>query len=696
MVNDILWLHFPFFYKSDGTPVEGISYSQFTIESIADLVSQHRSAFGFVPAAALAYKDSLEKIAILHLASVDGSGILVDFGDSHPTGGVTVSTILSAAFERIISGNLSAPLSINVCQARKLNAAVYGSYGSDPWVVDSALAPLTAEFGRLMTECAHVVQQPLGPLAMELFPDGGYAALHVPLLAPNASAGAPCFGTLCVDQLKPSMADILPYAHLALQARDALWSKSELDFGTVIWSAWGQRLLSEFGYGAMSHVSDAGDYRRVEYLDNNPAGHNTVVVHEAFQTEDEGVINFSQLIGVPGELRVSNTTLREGDAGACLLLDGSTVYGSLRADGWLDVMRRYTCPVGAAFVLIDVLATKSAREPLVVPPGGNGGPGFDEGSTAHSRLHLEEYFHTDTAAVMQTSGTAMSPGGSSAASVGGVELPFNTAENPRASTCSHVDVTLRANSSEVLLQPRCGLMKGRPPDGLGLVVGFAAAGGWFEYDGLVTTEDVYFNAHGRKKRRFRFVGSDAVGTEGDVRAFVLAPSPAHNRSAAPLVRLSSCSEDVGCGAGAASPLACSCIEICVGRALHWALVTEGRLAALQLVGECDEESITANATLVDRIRHTTASGPWVPLPSTSPSPSPSPQPSPSLSTQPPPSSPSPSQCPVQCGHACPYPCQVYHEVTQTCVGAMSFQCPCMPPIPWCDTQGTQAAPSTQE
>ena len=27
MVNDILWLHYPFYYMPDGTPVEGISYS---------------------------------------------------------------------------------------------------------------------------------------------------------------------------------------------------------------------------------------------------------------------------------------------------------------------------------------------------------------------------------------------------------------------------------------------------------------------------------------------------------------------------------------------------------------------------------------------------------------------------------------------------------------------------------------------
>ena len=38
MVNDILWLHYPHFYLTDGTPVEGLSYSYLSIEDTADLV----------------------------------------------------------------------------------------------------------------------------------------------------------------------------------------------------------------------------------------------------------------------------------------------------------------------------------------------------------------------------------------------------------------------------------------------------------------------------------------------------------------------------------------------------------------------------------------------------------------------------------------------------------------------------------
>ena len=212
-------------------------------------------------------------------------------------------------------------------------------------------------------------------------------------------------------------------------------------------------------------------------------------------------------------------TSRNGDPGGCVLLDGSAVYGSTRADGWLDVMRRVACPIGPAFVLVDVLAVKAGRTPLVLSGGSYNGPSFDEGTTAHSRLHLEEYFHAISAAVVSSTGTAMTAGAhtvSSGATVGGAELPFDTPDNPREQSCSHVDVSIQGDSlgranAAVLLQPRCGILKGRGPDGLGLVGGFATGGGQFVYDGLIISEDRYHQLEERR-RRFRFVRMEALAS----------------------------------------------------------------------------------------------------------------------------------------------------------------------------------------
>ena len=604
MVNDILWLHYPFYYMPDGTPVEGISYSYMSIAETADLAAMHRSAFGFTPAAIDA--GALEATVAYTLASMGGAATMVDFGDSHATAGFDTSMLLAASMQRIVTGNASAPLALDACGASKFNAVVYGSYGNgplgDPWVADPHLAPLTKEMAALVAGCGATLAMPMGGLAVQVFPDGGLGALRSPLLPrdPNASSSTattpPCFGALCVHTSLPAVADLIPYARLALNARDSSFTKSELDYGTLAWTAWGQQLLAEFGYGTIASTLGPTDYRRAEYIDNNPAGHNTVVVKEAFQSDDEEVINFSQLSHVAGTIGVSNHTSTVGSApdastlqgstststSTCVLLDGSSVYGSQRPDGWLDTMRRYACPVGVAgtFVVFDVLGVKANRQPLVLKAVR--GPSFDEGSAAHARLHVEEYFYVSTAAVMKSSGKPMSKGASKA-SRGGVEHAFNTAQHPRASVCSHVDPTILGDdASRVLLRPACGMFKGRGPDGLGLVSAFAAQGGGFVYDGLITTEDRYFKPHSERRRRFRFVGNQSIGVEGDVRAFALATSPAANRTATPEVRLASCSSGAGCKAGA-SALACSCIAVCTAQELHWAVVVDGRLLAVHVV-----------------------------------------------------------------------------------------------------------------
>ena len=61
----------------------------------------------------------------------------------------------------------------------------------------------------------------------------------------------------------------VPYAFLALQARPNSFSHSEVDFGTLVWSAWGARLLADFGYGTIATAVGEWDTRRYEYIDNN-------------------------------------------------------------------------------------------------------------------------------------------------------------------------------------------------------------------------------------------------------------------------------------------------------------------------------------------------------------------------------------------------------------------------------------------
>ena len=276
----------------------------------------------------------------------------------------------------------------------------------------------------------------------------------------------------------------------------------------------------------------------------------------------------------------------------CILSDGSEVYGSDRPDGWLDVMHRYVCPLTfgtAAFLLIDVLQVKASRTALSMSGGSNNGPAFHEGSV-HSSLHLDEYFYTDTAAEIDVDSSGIAR-----------ELPFNTLQNPRSSRCNHVDITSSADGS-IILQPRCSIGNHRANDGLATVGGFSAEdGGRFVIDGLVTAPDRWLTLHVHRKRRFRFVTDAPTSAAGDVRAFVLAPSSAHNRSQAEAVRIDSCSDAIGCAAGVAR-VTCTCVELCVGEVLRWAVVVRSLLAAVHVVGTCDSQSAVHDPSLVHRAR----------------------------------------------------------------------------------------------
>ena len=425
-----------------------------------------------------------------------------------------------------------------------------------------------------------------------------------------------------------------------------------------------------------------------EVAGSEPRSADTVIIREAFQSTANGAseteINFSQFNWISGTMTVANVSRNEeggerggsdnggeggGGSAGCVLLDGSDVYGAKRPDGWLDTMRRYACPLPtgtAAFVLIDVLQVKANRISLTLDGAGNGGPTYTEGS-AHTALHLEEYFHTENAAEL-----AQDASGNPLAQ----ELPFDSTANPRTSRCGHVDLQSITNASAVLLQPRCGIGNWRGADGVGVIGGFAAAaGGHFVVDGLVTAPDRWLRPNYYKKRRFRFVTHAPTDSSGDVRAFVLAPASAQNRSIPPMVTLSSCSADIGCDTvSGASPLTCSCIELCVGSTLRWAVVRQAELVALHVIGACDESGSTRNASLVHEVREA-AIGPWpspppptsppyspvhppfspppapppapppIPPPNPPPSPPPSMPPSPPLPAPPPPPPPSPPPTP---------------------------------------------------
>ena len=115
----------------------------------------------------------------------------------------------------------------------------------------------------------------------------------------------------------------------------------------MVWVSRGNRLLSDMGYGT---INSSRRYRAgpTYPFDNNPTGHNTLVIPEAAEPGEPST-NTSQIDDAGGtieRLEVSGTAL--------LRLDGSVVYGRDHATlGWLDRFDRWIIPLMADIFIVD-------------------------------------------------------------------------------------------------------------------------------------------------------------------------------------------------------------------------------------------------------------------------------------------------------------------------------------------------------
>ena len=217
MINDILWLHRSM-YTADGVYVEGVAmYSFMSVTGLIGISALQKASFGFAPEAV--DEDALTRLVNYHLASMSTDAYTVAFGDSHrKRGWGDFSTLQAAVAPNIVRDALQMD-TLTPCGAREYCSARYGSGGlyEDPWRISQEL--LTLNLTDLVLQCSVAPSQPLGGQTVRVFPEGGYASIRTPLLAPHDAF--PCFGAgnaeVCVQQ-SPSLADNIPYSFLALQA----------------------------------------------------------------------------------------------------------------------------------------------------------------------------------------------------------------------------------------------------------------------------------------------------------------------------------------------------------------------------------------------------------------------------------------------------------------------------------------------
>ena len=104
------------------------------------------------------------------------------------------------------------------------------------------------------------MQSPLLPTDSSTYADAdtGHLCFSSSRLANNPrKRGADCIhnvANLTADSKSLSLAANTPYSFLAVEAKGNAMPHAEIDYGTLVWTAWGVRLLSEHGYGTNTHT----------------------------------------------------------------------------------------------------------------------------------------------------------------------------------------------------------------------------------------------------------------------------------------------------------------------------------------------------------------------------------------------------------------------------------------------------------
>ena len=634
IISDISLIHLAM-WLPEGTYKEGnCQYSVMSARSSIALGVLYARAFretwGSIDPAGMA------RGAQWQLDTYDTAGYAIDFGDSHACRGTTTVT-LYAAYAAEIVATVDSPVSsvVDPCLIRQWSALAYWITVSDPWQFYAVLAN---DLTGLQAQCdpgagtAHAGIRPLGPGRFEVY-DSTYGAMKSPLFDVCSEADGARWGCSNATTLSdPRLNDAFMYSNLALQARPNAFPHSEIDFGTFKWAAWGQHLIDELGYGVIGKAVGRYDGRRYENIDNNPSGHNTLVIREAYPEGDDE-INFSQLNYEEGT--IAKTV---GLGLDCMHLDGGDVYGASRENGWFQYMHRWACEIGTGhFLIVDSFATQADREPLNIYGAQYGGPNFNElnrsgdggDPAAQSQLTVDEYFHTKN----WLDGTDVT---------GYTEAELAFDRTLASSRCSHADVEITGvANTRAVLRSRCG-EDGSEGDAVGEITSWSRGGGRFVYDGLIRGD----NRWGQKvlnMNRMHYEGSGTVGPDGDVRVFLMTSGVAPEMPPPNWINRGLAVDQGGTSAETQ-------VAVCLGTEQFTISVSaDGATLAADLTGACDGETDPSTEPPTPSPTPDPTPTPTsipTPSPTASPTPSLNPTPSPNPSPTPSPTS-SPSSSPTQ-------------------------------------------------
>ena len=448
-----LWLH-QRAYLPDGVYEEGLlMYSQVSFDPLMAVSRLAEAAFGVRPQSLpWARFDAFADWALAFMAP---DGATVDFADAWSKTGWGTFMPLLAHLANPETRDLSR--SADPCFVHRFFSNKYYHHGlADPWNIHPALAQ---DWHAIAGRCAQEGQLVPPGVSVRAWEHGGWGSLRI------GRPGATTYSDLAPGGA-PSRFRQADQVVVAVSAIPNTSPHTELDFGTIIWTAFGNRLIWDFGYGTLNN-------RR--YLttpdhapDQNPTGHSTLVVPEALHNDDPST-NTSQIDGATGTL--SEVAL---NGHRLLHLDGGGVYG--RNDpthGWLSRFNRRLVPLpSGVVVIIDDFGVRR-----------------DRGAAA-----VAEYWYTQPARLQEP------------------EAPCRRQDQRIART---------VGAQQVDLIPRCSNLEHMPAQSAGRIVALAREPGAFHDEGDVRLT----NRLNDETRRSRIAWRPQQQVASDLRLFALIPAP---------------------------------------------------------------------------------------------------------------------------------------------------------------------------
>jgi parallel beta-helix repeat protein len=346
-----LWLHRDF-YLEDGSYMEGvIEYTNVSYSNLREINNLMRQSFGEY-LASVRWKRT-EKTSRWYLDFMATDGRMADFGDSwDKRGWSTFDPLHMMLWEEMIGEKEVGSVNLDACSVQEYFSNVWFVKGfDDPWSVQPSMA---RDWQSIVESCN---KSDINQTASILF-DQAESAVFKSYIE-NASNIAD------EESMRFSQAD---YTWLGLNGVPNDFPHRELDFGALIWTAYGNRLLHDFGYGEIGKTSSKQAYLiqdgDLQLFDNLALGANTLVVEDATIEGYTGgnyqndLINSSQIYGARGEVEAFDLNGHKA-----FVADGSAVYGRDDTEfGWLAYFFRYMVALDDGnFMVIDTFKSKDEQ-----------------------------------------------------------------------------------------------------------------------------------------------------------------------------------------------------------------------------------------------------------------------------------------------------------------------------------------------